>query len=87
MLGHNKSVGTINFSPVKGNYLASGSADLSLKLWDLRDIKTPQDEVIEVFSAHNTLIAHQKDINAVRFSPNEKLIASASQDKSINVSS
>ncbi len=39
----------------------------------------------EVTTAKNTVLAHDKDINCVKFSPNEKLIATASQDRSIKV--
>ena len=84
--GHNKSVGTIHFAPLKGNVLVSGSADQNVKLWDIQQFKEiSPEEPIEVSSAKYTVVGHQKDINCVRFSPNEKLIASGSQDKTINV--
>jgi len=38
-----------------------------------------------VNSANMTIMAHQKYINAVRIAPNDKLIATSSQDKSINI--
>lgn len=64
----------------------SGSADLNVKLWDIKEIiDNYNGEPLEISSAKHTVIGHQKDINCVRFSPNEKLIASASQDKTINV--
>ena len=31
------------------------------------------------------MLAHDKDINIVKYSPNEKLIASASQDRTIKI--
>jgi len=84
--GHNQSVGTIHFAPQRGHYLLSGSADLNVKLWDIKEIiDNYNGEPLEISSAKHTVIGHQKDINCVRFSPNEKLIASASQDKTINV--
>lgn len=86
MKGHNKSVGTVNFSPQSGNYVISGSADQTIKLWWVKDLKNMVgEEPVEVASAKNTTMAHQKDINSVKFAPNEKLLATASQDKTINV--
>lgn len=32
-----------------------------------------------------TIMAHQKYINAVRISPNDKIVATSSQDKTINL--
>lgn len=37
-------------------------------------------------NAIGTVLAHQKDINCVTVSPNDKLIATASQDKTAKVS-
>lgn len=86
-IGHNDSVGTISFAPVKGNYLLSGSADKTLKLWHIAEIKKGVSGIgaQEISSAKNTILAHDKDINCAKFSPNEKLIASASQDRTIKV--
>lgn len=86
-IGHNESVGTVSFSPVKGNYIVSGSADKNVKLWHIANIKKKimATEAEEVTTAKNTILAHDKDINCVKFSPNEKLIATASQDRSIKV--
>ena len=39
----------------------------------------------KISNAKRSMFAHEKDINAIRFSPNEKLIASASQDRLIKV--
>lgn len=38
-----------------------------------------------MINAQNTIIGHSKYINVVRVSPNDKLIASSSQDKSIKI--
>jgi U3 small nucleolar RNA-associated protein 13 len=38
-----------------------------------------------VQSSKRTVHAHEKDINAVKFAPNEKLLATSSQDRSIKI--
>ena len=43
------------------------------------------DSLVEVTSATMTVMGHQKYINVVRVSPNDKLIASSSQDKTIKI--
>jgi U3 small nucleolar RNA-associated protein 13 len=44
------------------------------------------DEV-QILNVDLTEIAHEKDINSVSVSPNDKLIATGSQDKTAKVSS
>ena len=40
---------------------------------------------MEVNSAQMTTMAHQKSINVVKVSPNDKIIASCSKDKTIKI--
>jgi WD40 repeat protein len=71
--GHQNSVRSISFSP-DGKTLASGSADKTIKLWELatgKEIKT--------------LSGHQGGVNSVSFSPDGKTLASASGDKTIKL--
>ena len=37
------------------------------------------------FIYFRTVVAHEKEINVVKYSPNEKLIATGSQDKGIKI--
>ena len=62
--------------------LVSGGQDLTLKLWDLAKLK--KDKVALITSTA-TEIAHEKDINSVVMAPNDKFIATGSQDKSVKV--
>lgn len=64
--GHMKSVRTLDFHPY-GEYVASGSCDTSVRLWDVRK----NNACIETYRGH---IAN---VNSVRFSPDGSWIASA----------
>lgn len=57
MKGHTNSVTDLDFSPT-GNFLASSSTDLSLKLWDF-----------STYSCIRTLRGHDHTISAIKFLP------------------
>ncbi len=67
--GHTQSINAIAFSP-DGTWIASGSADKTLKLWTLD-------------SERMTLTGHRLAVNAVAFHPISPLIATASTDATI----
>jgi U3 small nucleolar RNA-associated protein 13 len=75
--GHTQDVGSICFSKLGFNFLISGSIDTTLKLWKINEIRE--------FSVKFTVKAHEKDINSVCVSPNDKLIASASSDRTAKI--
>ena len=80
-------MGSIHFAPQSGNFILSGSVDTTIKLWDISQIKNLErkGKPLVVSSAIRTVIAHEMDINCVRWAPNEKIIATAGQDKLIKV--
>lgn len=59
-------------------FIASASSDLTLKLWSF----DPQSNRV---SSVWTVKAHDKEINAITFSPDSKYIITASQDKLIKL--
>ena len=67
----------------------SSSQDKTIKLWSLVGIVNQDEdskkEPVVVNQAQLTVMAHQKFINMAKFSPNDKLIATASQDKTIKI--
>lgn len=70
-LGHSSSVYAVAFSP-DGKTLVSGSADNTLKLWDVAERKLLA-----------TLEGHSSWVHAVAFSPDGKTLVSGSADNTI----
>ncbi len=71
--GHKNTVRSIAFSP-DGKYLASGSVDSTVKLWE-----------IEAAREVRTLVGHQDMVNAVAFSPDSRYLASAGIDDTVRI--
>ncbi|MCB8750941.1 WD40 domain-containing protein [Planktothrix agardhii] len=72
LLGHTSIIHAVEFSP-KGDLIASGSQDKTIKLWK------PDG------SLWKTLIGHEGGIIGLAFSPRHPLLASASGDKTIKL--
>lgn len=81
-IGHTHSVGAIALSRLKGSFAVSGSQDCTMKLWSLKSTDKWQegDQPVRL-PVKYTQLAHNKDINSVDVSPNDKLLVSGSQDK------
>ncbi|WP_325034773.1 WD40 repeat domain-containing protein [Nostoc sp. 'Lobaria pulmonaria (5183) cyanobiont'] len=73
LAGHRSYVCAIAFSP-DGQHLASGSADCTVKLWD---VNTGQ----ELYTLDN----HSDWVNSVAFSPDGKTLVSGSRDMTIKL--
>jgi len=73
MAGHTEAVLSVHFSP-DGNYLASGSGDTTVRIWDL-NTETPL----------HTCKGHSNWVLCISFSPNGKLIASGGMDGDIRL--
>lgn len=77
--GHTQDVGALCFSRLSLEFLVSASIDTTIKHWKISKAKKDEKEV--KLNVHFTVKAHEKDINSVCVSPNDKLIASGSSDK------
>ena len=70
---HSSSVESVAFSP-DGKFIASGSYDKTIKLWNVKTGKLIY-----------TLKGHRDSVLSVAFSPDGKFIASGSADKTIKL--
>jgi WD40 repeat protein/tetratricopeptide (TPR) repeat protein len=86
--GHSKWVFGVSFSP-DGQSLASGGAEGTVKLWNLKGIgekRTPNtSEIKPEDRLLRTFEGHADRITQVSFSPDGKTLASASFDKTIRL--
>ncbi|KAG0260294.1 hypothetical protein BG011_001995 [Mortierella polycephala] len=73
MVGHQKTVNHVSFSP-DGRYIASGSFDKSVKIWDSRDGK---------FIA--SLRGHVGEVYQVVWSSDSRMLLSCSKDSTIKL--
>ncbi|KAJ7989740.1 hypothetical protein DPEC_G00307660 [Dallia pectoralis] len=78
---HANAVGSITCSRMKELFFVSGSQDCTIKVWDLPEPVPHSDSDMFQLTARVTEKAHDKDVNSVAVSPNNKLLASGSQDR------
>ena len=73
--GHTKPVIGVRFFPGSGHLMLSGSADTTVKIWDVYH----QKELLRTYSGHN------KALSDIAFSPSGKQFLSASYDRMIKL--
>ncbi|KAK4051392.1 U3 small nucleolar RNA-associated protein 13 [Microbotryomycetes sp. JL201] len=80
--GHVESVGAVAVSKKESNFFVTASQDRTAKVWDLTElISAGETDTTRPVKALTTLKIHDKDINALDIAPNDKLLASGSQDR------
>ncbi|KAG6879561.1 hypothetical protein C0992_001388 [Termitomyces sp. T32_za158] len=94
--GHAESIGAISVSKKADNvggsnhpqFMFTGSQDRTIKMWDLTGIPLTCGDDEAAPSRCKSLCthkAHDKDINALDISPNDRLLVSGSQDRTAKV--
>ena len=58
---------------------------MSIKKWSIKNYLKDKKDNSSTLSASHTVMAHEKDINGITVSINNKLIASGSQDRTAKV--
>lgn len=79
LTGHTDVVSAVALSRKKSDLAATVSSDMTLKVWKLSATGNVKAKLSW------TIKAHDKDINFVTFTPNDKHLITASQDKTIKV--
>lgn len=80
---HTSTIGCIAFGYQNSKLFSSVCQDGSLKVWNLKENKN--DEEKYAFQVKFSALAHNKEVNCVTFAPNNKILATASQDKSAKI--
>ncbi|XP_049532813.1 transducin beta-like protein 3 [Anopheles darlingi] len=82
-LKHTSAVGSVAISGSSAPFCASVSQDRCLKTWKIpkRFEQGTDTEELPRIQCNLTQLAHEKDINCVCIAPNDRLLATASQDK------
>ncbi|PKU34177.1 transducin betahypothetical protein [Limosa lapponica baueri] len=85
-LGHAHGVGAVSCSRLKESFIVTSSQDCTIKIWNIPESLTSKAKAAlisspEILHAKVTERGHDKDINSVAVSPNDKLIATGSQDR------
>lgn len=90
--GHAETVGAIAMSRKlddkgQGRFMITASQDRTLKMWDLTPISASTSAGATPVKPKSlaTLRAHEKDINSLDLSPNDRFLASGSQDKLVKI--
>ncbi|NXL42572.1 TBL3 protein, partial [Podilymbus podiceps] len=85
-LGHAHGVGAVSCSRLKESFIVTSSQDCTIKIWNIPESLTSKAKAAlisspETLHARVTEKGHNKDINSVAVSPNDKLVATGSQDR------
>ncbi|KAK3738537.1 hypothetical protein QZH41_012049, partial [Actinostola sp. cb2023] len=82
--GHTHAVSTVAWSRTGDHFVVSGSQDSTFKIWSI-PLPNKDEDGLSSLVVKITEKAHDKDINSVTVSPNDKLLATGSQDKTTKV--
>ncbi|EDX06406.1 transducin beta-like protein 3 [Drosophila simulans] len=80
---HTSTIGCVAMTHNGATGFASVSQDGSMKVWQL--VRSKEDRNSYSFNLRYAALSHDKEVNCVAYAPNNKLIATASQDKTAKV--
>lgn len=82
--GHVGSIGAVAVGKTHSNLVVTASQDRTVKVWDLSTEHSTSPDNVDPAKIRSlvTLQVHDKDINAIDITPNDRLLATASQDRS-----
>jgi len=90
--GHVDAVGAVSWGQRTGGICCSGSNDQSIKIWNTSKLaaRAKNGQMAVVGEAATVAVlrgwkAHDKDINSLAVSPNEAMVASGSQDRTVKM--
>lgn len=86
--GHAEAVGAVAMSRSgggKAKFLFTASQDRTVKMWDLSELDGAEEGEPLKLKSLATMRVHEKDINSLDVSPNDGLLVSGSQDKTLKV--
>ncbi|CAF0840057.1 unnamed protein product [Didymodactylos carnosus] len=81
--GHTADVATVAFAKTSNLFLVSGSQDTTVKVWSLESLN--EDGKPSTLTSSFTLKTHDKEVNSVAVSFNDKHFATGSADKTAKV--
>ncbi|CAI2166110.1 17730_t:CDS:10 [Funneliformis geosporum] len=84
-VGHTGSIGTVALPNKSLKFCITGSQDRTVKYWDLSQTDLSKCDEEHRPKSLYTHQAHEKDINSISISQNDKMFASGSQDKTIKI--
>jgi U3 small nucleolar RNA-associated protein 13 len=87
--GHAESVGAVAMAR-EGDaptFMFTGSQDRTIKMWDIASVPSSasEDTPAKSLKTLTTQVAHDKDINSLDISPNDRFLVSGSQDRTAKV--
>lgn len=90
--GHAESVGAVAASRQQSTtdgklrFVVTGSQDRTVKMWDMTPVSFPgEGNLPERAKSLLTMKVHEKDINSLDISPNDRWLASGSQDRTAKI--